>query len=68
VFTGNVVYVKNDTVVRGDAMEYNLTTNQGVVRTGAAPAASANSTGAPPSGAPGNRVKAIFTPGQGKGM
>jgi len=68
VFTGNVVYVKNDTVVRGDAMEYNLTTNQGVVRTGAAPAAAANSTGALPSGAAGNRVRAIFTPGQGKGM
>ena len=68
VFTGNVVYVKRDTVVRGDSMEYNLTTNQGVVRTGAAPAASANSTGAASSAAPGNRVKAIFTPGQAKGI
>lgn len=68
LFTGNVVYVKKDTVVRGEAMEYNLTTNQGVVRSGASPAASANATGAPLRGASENRVKAIFTPGQGKGI
>lgn len=66
LFTGDVVYVKKDTVVRGHAMEYNLTTNQGVVRTGAAPAP--NPTGAPVTATQGNRVKAIFTPGQGKGM
>jgi lipopolysaccharide export system protein LptA len=68
LFMGNVVYVKKDTVVRGDSMEYNLTTNQGVVRTGAAPAASVNSTGAAAAAPRGNRVKAIFTPGQGKGI
>lgn len=70
LFTGNVVYAKKDTVVKGDAMEYNLTTNQGVVRTDPTKPVT---TGGPPdlAGAPpppGKRVKAIFTPGQGKGM
>jgi lipopolysaccharide export system protein LptA len=68
LFTGDVVYVKKDTVVRGEAMEYNLTTNQGVVRTGPASTAHASPTGGAAAGQPGNRVKAIFTPGQGKSM
>lgn len=68
LFTGNVVYVKKDTVVRGEAMEYNLTTNQGVVRTGPAGPSIANPAGGSPAGTPGNRVRAIFTPGQGKSM
>ena len=69
LFTGNVVYAKKDTVVKGDAMEYNLTTNQGVVRTGAATTGSTGGpTGTPAPPPAGARVKAIFTPGQGKGM
>jgi lipopolysaccharide assembly outer membrane protein LptD (OstA) len=69
LFTGNVVYAKKDTVVKGDAMEYNLTTNQGVVRTGGAtPSAAGGTAGAVVAPTPGARVKAIFTPGQGKGM
>ena len=70
LFTGNVVYAKKDTVVKGDAMEYNLTTNQGVVRTGAPTTGAAvgplGDEAAPLTPRP--RVKAIFTPGQGKGM
>lgn len=68
LFTGNVVYVKKDTVVRGDSMAYNLTTNQGVVRTGSTTPALTDPAGTPSATVPGNRVKAIFTPGQGKGM